>query len=374
MPKSETKSEKITSSEENTEVNLTWDKELLKELSELRGCSGHEDKVREYIKNKISPLCDEIKVDTMGNLYGIKNGKNRDNCVVISAHMDEIGFMIRFIDKEGFLRLAPIGVLNHRLLPGMRVIVNGKNGDVPGIFGEKAIHLMERNETNKVTQMEDLFIDIGVNSKTEALKLVDQGDYAEFNQIFQEFASKTRINAKSLDNRAGCYVLIKNLELLKEKNIVPENTIVFAFCVQEELGVRGSIVAAYKWHPLTALVIDVTHPFDYPNVSMSKFQDLELGKGPVIAIGPNIHPKITQLLIKLAKDNNIPYQIETEPEATSTDARSFQVSREGIPVGLLTIPLRYMHSMIETIDIKDLEQMVKLVSVYIQNNNANLLN
>lgn len=352
------------SEEPKTEIPKSIDLKLLKGLSETRGASGHETKIRNYIKEQIKPFCNVIKTDSMGNLFGIIEGNDDENTVLVAAHMDEIGFMIRYIDENGFLRVVRVGGQNYRLLPGTRVIVDGKNGDVPGIFGEKAIHLIKSKERNKVTPLEDCFVDIGAKSKEHAEKNVSIGDFIEFEQSMVHFEDSTLVNGKAFDDRIGCYIMIEAMKSIANGD-KPEHTIVFAFTSQEEIGTRGAIVAGYHINPTSALVLEVTHGIDYPSVSKSKDGDISLSKGPVIDVGPNLHPKISKRIIELAKKLEIPYQIEPEPYPTGTDARSIQISRSGIPVGLVCVPLRYMHTMIETIDLIDLDNAVKLVTAYL---------
>lgn len=340
------------------------DMELLRHLSEERGCSGNESKIRGYIKEQIKPHCDVIKTDSMGNLFGIIEGKDDENTVLVAAHMDEIGFMIRYIDENGFLRVTRVGGQNHRLLPGSRVIVNGKNGAIPGIFGEKAIHLIDRKERSKVTPLDECFVDIGAKNREEAEKVVSIGDFVEFQQSLQQFENSTLVNGKAFDDRIGCYIMIQALKAIAEDD-KPQHSIVFAFTSQEEIGTRGATVAGYEINPTSALVLEVTHGIDYPSTSKAKEGDISLSKGPVIDVGPNLHPKISRRIIEVAKKLEIPHQIEPEPYPTGTDARSIQITRSGIPVGLISVPLRYMHTMIETIDLVDLHNAERLVTGYL---------
>jgi putative aminopeptidase FrvX len=345
------------------------DIELLKKLSEIKGCAGHEKNIREFIKNIITPLCDEVKTDTIGNLYGIKYGKDRDrsHSILLAAHMDEIGFMVRYIEKEGFIRVANVGGQNIRLLPGTRVCVSGSKQEVFGVFGEKAIHLMDTKDREKVTPLDECFIDVGMPNKEEVEKYISVGDYIEFDQPFMRFLNSSLVNGKAFDDRLGCYVLIHALQevskISQEKTL--EQTVIFCFSTQEELGTRGAMVAGFQTKPTSAVVLEVTHGIDYPSVSKSKIVEIDLGKGPSICVGPNLHPVIANALIETAKKNKIPFQIEPESAPTGTDARSIQVTGPGIPVGLVAVPLRYMHTMIETIDLKDLTYTSDLITKYI---------
>lgn len=346
-----------------------WDIELLRGLSETRGCSGHEEKISKYIRNIITPLCDEVFSDTMGNLYGLKHGVNygkpEDTSVMSSAHMDEIGFIVRFIDKNGFIRVSQIGGQNPRLLPGTRLLIDGYNGEIPGVFGEKAIHFLKPEERKKTSELKDLFIDVGLKSKEEVEKYVSIGDFAEFDQKLQEFPNSTRVNGKSLDDRVGCYVQIRALQELLKITEKPKQTMIFVFSTQEEIGVRGATVAGYRINPTLALALEVSFDFGHPNIKLSDFTDIKMGRGPTISVGPNLHPKISKKLIDLGKEHNIPFQVSPASRPTGTDARIIQVTREGIPVGLVATPIRYMHTMIETLDLVDLEHTVDLVTKFL---------
>ncbi|TFG19954.1 MAG: M42 family peptidase [Promethearchaeota archaeon] len=346
-----------------------WDIELLRGLSETRGCSGHEEKISKYIRNIITPLCDKVFSDTMGNLYGVKFGANygkpEDTSVMLSAHMDEIGFIVRYIDKEGFVRVSQIGGQNPRLLPGTRILIDGINGEVPGVFGEKAIHFLKPEERKKTSELNDLFIDLGLTSKEEVEKYVSIGDFAEIDQKMQEFPNSTRVNGKSFDDRVGCYVQIRALQNLSKMAVKPKQTIIFVFSVQEEVGVRGATIAGYRINPTLALALEVSFDFGHPNIKISDFSDIKMGKGPTISVGPNLHPKISKKLIEIGKEHNIPFQVSPASTPTGTDARIIQVTREGIPVGLVATPIRYMHTMIETLDLVDLESTVDLVTQFL---------
>ncbi len=350
-------------------VEPTWDIELLRGLSETRGCSGHEEKISKYIREVITPFCDKVFSDTIGNLYGIKygvkHGTPEDTSVLLSAHMDEIGFIVRYIDKNGFLRVSQIGGQNNRLLPGTRILIDGEKGEIPGIFGEKSIHFLPADERKKTSELKDLFVDLGLSSKEEVEKYISIGDFAEFDQKMQEFPNSTRVNGKSMDDRAGVYVLIRALQNISKLPDKPKHTIIFTFSTQEEIGVRGATVAGYRINPTLALVLEVSFAFDHPNLKKSDFADVKMGKGPTVAIGPNLHPKISKLLIEIGKKHKIPFQVISAHRPTGTDARIIQVTREGIPVGLLEVPLRYMHTMIETIDLVDLENTTDLVTQFL---------
>ncbi|MHA1341423.1 MAG: M42 family metallopeptidase [Promethearchaeota archaeon] len=365
----EEKAPKESKEERLKRIESLIDFELLRNLSEIRGCSGHEDAIREYIKNKISPYCDEIKTDSMGNLYGIKYGKNKNKSILLASHMDELGFIVRFIDKNGFLRVSRIGGQNLRVLPASKVIISSKNGEVPAIFGEKPIHLMKSKERETVSKFENLFLDIGVSSKKDAEEKVSIGDYAEFEQNLLRFPGTTVVSGKGFDDRIGCYVLISVLKQISEAVASSENelnqTVIACFTTQEEIGLRGAAIIGNVITPTSALVIEVTHSLDFPGINPEEFSELKLREGPSISVGPNLHPRICRTLIDLAKKYDIKFQIEPENAPTGTDARNIQVTGKGIPVGLISVPIRYMHTPIETLDLEDVVSTIDLVMKYI---------
>jgi len=345
------------------------DFQIIKNLTEIQSCSGNESRIRQYIRETVEAYCDQVKTDILGNLICFIEGKaggDQKLRVLLDAHMDEIGFMVRYIDKKGFIRFSQIGGQNVRILPGQKVTIHSSSGeDVMGIIGEKPIHLLEQEERKKTSKIEDLFIDVGMSSNEEVKKYISVGDYIVLKQECSLFKGNKRIVSKSFDDRAGCFVLIKLIMELSQMKASLDKDLIFNFAAQEEIGVRGATVSAFNISPDIGVVVEVSHAIDFPGVSKDKHHDCSLGSGVVIRVGPNLYPKLTKLLIDIAKDENIPYMLIAEPRPTPTDARAIQMTKTGIPCALVETPLRYMHTNIETIEYQDLICTISLLKSFI---------
>lgn len=340
---------------------LSDDYALLKELTEIASCSGFETSITNYIQKLLQNTCDSFEIDAMGTLYATIKGNPGNRTVMIDAHADEIGFQVVYIESSGFLRVEEIGGQNPRILPGSRVIIHSaRGGPLIGIIGEKPIHLLTQEQRKKTSDLTDLFVDLGLASKEEVEKYVDVGDFVTFAQKTERFSNSTLATGKSFDDRAGCWALIRMLQKVKANGPTAVN-IIGVFASQEEIGVRGATTAAFKTDPDYALVLEVNHALDFPGAPKAERGDVSIGKGPIIPIGPNVHPKMSQKIIQTAKNAKIPIQTVALPRPASNDARTIQISRNGIMTGLITIPLRYMHTTVETLDLKDLHQTAELL-------------
>ena len=349
------------------------DFKIIKNLTEIQSCSGNESRIREYIKHTIESHCDEIETDILGNLFCYIKGKQKSEenrlRVMLDSHMDEIGLMVRFIDKKGFIRFSQVGGMNPRILPGQKVTIHSSSGEeIVGVIGEKPIHLLEEEERKKPIKLKDLFIDAGFKNAEEAKKYVAVGDYIIFKQECTPFVGKKRIFSKSFDDRAGCFVLIKLIMELSQLKDSLDKDLIFLFASQEEIGVRGATVGAYTITPDMSITVEVTHAIDYPGVSEDKYYECKLGSGVSISTGPNLYPKLTKLLIDTAKEENIPYVLEAEPRPTPTDARAIQMTKSGVPCALVAIPLRYMHTNISTIEYQDMIETKNLLKAFLLKN------
>lgn len=333
-------------------------KEILKTLSLQSIPPGREDKISETIREYLSKSCEEIKVDNLYNTIAIQRSNKQNRKIMVTAHTDEIAMMVSDIDENGFIKFSTIGGIDLRILLAQEVIIHGKN-ELLGVIGAKPPHILTEKEKKKEIKIENLFIDTGLSA--EQIKgVVRIGDYITFKAVWNELQNNM-VSSKSLDNRAGLAIMIGIAKELSEHNLV-ETDVAYVASSQEEVGLRGAAVSAYGIEPDLAIVVDGTFG-DMPGVD--KEEIYELGKGPAIAVGPNLHKKLTSELINYAKEKNIPYQIDVQPDNTGTDAWAIQTVRDGIPVILVSIPLRYMHTTVEAISIDDLEQTVKLLSQYI---------
>ncbi len=319
-------------------------KDLLRKLTEAYGPSGSEGQIRDVIREEVSAYVDDIKVDALGNLICLKKGTGGGKKLLIDGHMDEIGLMVTHIDKNGFLRFGNIGGVNPFVSLGQRVYF--ENG-TQGVVGSDRVTDVKDMKTEK------LFIDIGAKDKEEASAKVRIGDSAAFFQPAVSFGN--RFVAKALDDRAACAVIIETLKRLGET----PNDIYALFSTQEEVGLRGARVAAYGISPDVGIALDVTRTGDTPKgVTM----DVSLGGGAAIKVKDSsliCTPALRAYMEKVAEENGIKYQLEIL-EAGGTNSGAIQMTKAGIPAGVISIPCRYIHSPSEMVDLEDVEDCVKL--------------
>jgi len=344
-------------------------KDFLKKISSSPGVSGHEEQVARIIAQEFTRYTHEVNMDSLGNVLAFRKGQRTEEKepikILVSAHMDEIGLMVSKIEKGGFLRISPLGGIDPRSLLNQEVVVHGQQ-DLPGVIGAKSPHILDPEEIEKGIKMEKLFIDVGF-SEEEVKKRVSVGDPVTINREFMELSGE-HVAGKAMDDRAGVALVLKFLQELQYLNHQAD---VYAVAtVQEEVGVRGAIVSAYNIIPHLGIAVDVTHG-DMPGVAEYKTSEIE--KGTVITTGPNIHPQIYNKLVEIAREYNIPYQEDITPGPTGTDARAFQISREGIATGLVSVPLRYMHTSVELISLKDIHASALLLARFTASLNNDFL-
>lgn len=331
---------------------------LLKKLTEASGVSGNEKEVREMIIEEIKDYVDEIKIDSLGNLIAIKKGSAGYPKIMLAAHMDETGLMVKSIDENGFIKFYTVGGIDDRILIS-KVVSIGKD-KVRGVIGAKAIHLQEPDERNKTLKHKQLYIDIGAKSKAEAEKLVSLGDYVTFFSDYVEFGDQL-VKAKALDDRIGCAILI---EILKYRY---NSTIAAVFTVQEEIGLRGAGPAAYSLNPDIAVIVEGTTCHDVTDIDEPNFAT-RLGAGPALSIMDNAsyyNKNILNRIIETAKKENIPYQLR-QTTMGGTDAGSIHLAREGILCAGIAVPCRYIHSPISVMSKKDFEGCSNLVKAFLE--------
>lgn len=333
-------------------------KELIKELSGMRGISGYEYRITEKIKEIFMPYADEVYTDISDNVIAVKKcGKPDAKRVMIEAHIDEIGLMVNEIDERGFIGVVNVGGVDPRILPACEVIVHGKR-DVKGVIGAKPPHLMNTDDENKAYKMADMAVDTGL-SPEEVREVIRVGDSITMTSLCCELLDG-RLAGKSLDDRAGVAVLAKILKNLEKVNLEVD---VYAVCaVKEEVGGFGAQTSTYAINPDIAVAIDVCHGITPDN----SYCAYEVGGGAVVTIGPNIHPAISKRLCDIAEKNDIKNNIDIDGGNTGTDAWVMQVVRDGIPTGLLSIPLKYMHTSREVIDVSDAEAVSDMLTKFIQ--------
>ncbi len=335
---------------------------LIKALSDLRGISGFEYGISDKIKEYFVPYADEIKTDNLDNIIAVKKSNNLDAFkIMIEAHMDEIGLMVKDIDERGFITFTPVGGVDRRILPSLEVVVHGKE-NIIGVIGSKPPHLMDGDD-KKMTAIKDMYIDTGY-SADKLRELVSVGDTITFAQSVGKL-SKNQLSLKTLDDRAGIAALITCFKKLSKLDLDVD---VYAVCAtQEEVGLRGAKVAAYGICPDVAIAIDVCHGVTPDNLENA----FSTGSGTVISIGPNIHPLVLKRLKSVAKKNKIKVSLDVDGGDTGTDAWAIQVAKWGVPTGLLSIPLKYMHTSVETVDVRDCKLTAELITKFILDLNDN---
>jgi len=331
--------------------------DTLEKLSNACGVAGREEEVKRLLSEMLKPYVDEVKEDKLGNVIGVKRGGENAPKVMLAAHIDEIGLLIKTISKDGFLQFTKIGGIDDRILIAQNVIVHTEKGPLHGIIGSKPPHIQKEEERKKVVTYDELFIDIGAESFEEAKQMgVKIGDPVSFNIKFAKIGKDSALG-KAFDDRVGCAVMIEAMKQLEKT----ECTVYAVGTVQEEVGLRGATTAAFGLYPDVGIAIDVTVAGDVPGVK--EFEaPVKLRKGPSLTVadyGLITHPKVLRLLIDAAEKNGIPYQLETGLQGT-TDAARISLTREGVPSGVISIPTRYIHSPASLLSLKDAENAVKL--------------
>ncbi len=324
--------------------------ETLKLVTQVFGVSGNEDEIREVITNEIKKHVDEIRVDAMGNLIAVKRGKKKK--IMLAAHMDEIGVIATFIDDNGFIRFSNIGGVSQLTALGQRV--RFRNGTIGTVNKE------EKLEDVRDLKLSKMYIDIGCKNREETEKLVKIGDAANFAGDFT--VQGNCAISKAMDDRSGCAVLIELIKSLPKT----DNEIYFVFTTQEEVGLRGAKTAAFGIMPDCAIALDVTLTGDTPECDK---REVKLGGGPAIKVKDTsylAHPAIRRELENLASENGIPYTLELLDRGGS-DPGAIQTTGAGVPCGGISIPCRYVHSPAEMVSLEDLENCVKLTSLFIKN-------
>lgn len=334
--------------------------ELMRELCLASGVSGGEDEVAEIIERELKDVADNIERDVMGNIIVTKKGSKKAPKIMLDAHMDEIGLMVKYIDDNGYILFSKIGGINDQMLMNQTVTIHSSVGeDVIGVIGSKPPHVTKPEERNKVVNYDSMFIDIGAKDKEDAEKMVRVGDLMTFNSLFVEYPNNL-VMGKAMDNRVGCYVLIEVL-----KRVDADVTVYGVGSVQEEVGLKGAKTAAFKLNPDYALALDVTLSGDHPGIKPEE-APVVMGKGPALIIsdasgrGILTQPAVRDLLIKAGEENDIDYQLEVSDGGT-TDGTAIHLTREGIPTGVISVPTRYIHTPVSICSMDDIESTIELI-------------
>lgn len=335
--------------------------DYLKQLVEAHGAPGYEEHVQKIFRSRVADCCDRVDTDLLGSVLAVRNEAGNPR-ILLDGHSDEIGFLVRYIDDKGFLFVAPSGGWDEEVVVSQRVLVHTASGPISGVFGKKAIHLMDADERKKKSELHNLWIDIGASSGDEAREVVEIGDSVTMDARFTPVLGGKAV-AKSFDNRSGIFCVSETLRSLKKTT---KASVYGVAAVQEEIGLRGAKAATYAVDPLIGIAIDVTHALDIPDANKRKAGDVKIGAGPVIVRGPNINPKVFRRLVEVAKKKKLPYQVAASGQGTGTDANVIQLSRGGVATGLVSIPLRYMHNPCELLALDDLDNTVALLTAFIE--------
>ncbi|MGV3487781.1 MAG: M42 family metallopeptidase [Tuberibacillus sp.] len=345
-------------------------KSLLQQLDEIPGVSGDEEKVAEFIKEELNGSFDDHFADSLGNQFFVKKGKSPDFKVMLAAHMDEIGFVVMHIDDNGFVTIGPVGGHDSRMVISQVLAIHTENkGIVRGITGSKPAHIVSPEEGKKAIPFEDMYLDVGTNSKEETLALgVQVGDFVTFDKKGQFLNDGDVFTGKAVDDRAGCAVLVEVMKRLADKDIYP--TVYGAATVQEEVGIRGAGPAGHRIQPDIALSIDVTMSGGTPGISEKQIP-VKLGKGAAITMydgGLAVPKKLSRKLIQVAENREIPYQRDVLLKG-ATDGRAISLSGNGVVTGTVSIPSRYIHSSVGCVHFADVEHTIQLIVAFIESLN-----
>lgn len=335
--------------------------EFLRALVEEGGPAGYEQPIQALFRREAEAHGAEVEVDVLGNAIAALNRGGTPR-VMLAGHADEIGFLVRYINDDGFIYFAPVGGWDAEIAVGQRVTIHSAQGPVVGVIGKRAIHLMDEEDRKKKSELHKLWIDIGVKSRAEAEALLTIGDPITMRRPLERLQGDL-VTAKSFDNRMAVWVCADTLRLLKGKSFPA--AVYSVSTVQEEIGLRGARTSSFGVSPQVGLAIDVCHSTDYPDADKRKVGDIRLGRGPVVSRGANINPRVFELLVRASREEGIPIQIEAAPAGTGTDANTMQINQAGMATGLVSVALRYMHSPCETLSLGDLENAARLCAAFI---------
>ena len=336
--------------------------EFLKAIVKTSSPSGYEGDLADLYRSYVSPFAEDVRTDVMGSVIAVINPEAEFK-VMIAAHIDEIGLMIHHIGDDGFLHFQMIGGNDSVVADGQRVWVKGTKR-IPGVIGRKSMTVQSPEEMKQKPSRKELWIDIGANSKEEAEEMVSLGDVATFQPEFQELLG-SRATGRAFDNKAGVFAMAEALRYLSESGTLRSDIGIYAAAtVQEEIGSRGARTAAYAIRPNVAIAIDMGVATDLPNIMPHEYGLLALGQGPAISRGPNTNPVVCQLLQEAAENAGLPFQIRPDPASSPTDARVLQMTGAGVAAARLEIPLRYMHTPCEVLDLEDVDRCARLLAAF----------
>ncbi|MCC7261475.1 MAG: M42 family metallopeptidase [Candidatus Latescibacteria bacterium] len=337
---------------------------FLEALVAAPGPSGYEGPVRRVWTAQMQSCADEVRVDVHGNAIAVANPKGRPR-VMLAGHMDELGFQVLHLDDKGFIYFDTIGGFDMGIVPGRKVRIHTAKGEVLGVIGKRPIHLMSGEERKKVPEQHELWIDIGAKDIKEARKLVEIGDPITYDANFEALRRELAVS-RGFDNKVGAYVVAEVLRQVAQSRKKAKAALYAVATVQEEVGLRGARTSTFGIDPLVGIAVDVTFATDHPGMDKRKTGEVNIGGGPVINRGANVNPVVFERLVSAARKEKIPFQVCAEPGGTGTDANAMQVAGAGVATGLVSLPLRYMHTPVELVSLKDLDHAVSLLAAFVQ--------
>jgi endoglucanase len=346
---------------------------FLKRLLETPSPSGYERPIQDVVRAWAADFADEVRTDRHGNVIAVRRAAREGEPggvsprsgepprVMLAGHCDQIGLMVQHIDDNGFLYVQPIGGWDMQVLLGQHLTVWAKDGPIAGVVARRATHLLTSDERNKVPQFTDVWIDLGAKDRKDAEELISPGDPVTVELGYRPLRNGLAASP-AMDDKVGLWTVMEALRLLHERPL--PCSVYCVSTVQEEIGLRGATTSAYGIHPSVGVAVDVCHATDTPGNDKKQLGDTRLGAGPVLFRGPNINPRVLERLQDAAKGAEIPVQVRGAPRATGTDANTLQLSREGVAVGLVGIPNRYMHSPVEVVCLEDLDRAARLLAEF----------
>lgn len=351
----------LVSRETNTDMR-NESLQFLQRLVNTPSPSGHETRGQRVWLDYVQPYADETFSDAYGNVVAVLN-KGGSPRVMLAAHADEIAMVVNYLDDDGFIYVRRLGGVDAAITKAQRVTIHTAKAPVKGVVGNVAPHLMKEESEHKAIRIHDLFIDIGAGNRKEAAKLVSIGDPITLNDEFELLRNDLAV-ARAFDNRIGTFAVAEALRLAREGKAKLQAEVCAVSNIMEEVGLLGARQIAYSLKPDVALVVDVTHATDYPTVSKSQHGDVRIGKGPTITHGGCNHPAVVARVEQVAKAHKIQLQHEAMSATSGTDTDVIFWTRGGIPSGLISLPNRYMHSPVEIVSLKDLEQIPQLLAAF----------
>ena len=339
--------------------------ELLEQLSNAFGPSGHEDDVRDLLVDVTKPLVDELRIDRVGNIVATRRGK-RDDVVLLDAHMDEVGFLVSFVEESGFVRLHPLGGWDARVLPGHALTIKGRGGElVRGVIGTLPPHITADTDRTKAFPLPDLFLDIGATSRDDAASMgAEVGCPVVPGGSFERLGDDL-VMGKAFDDRVGCTVGVSVLDALQSQDL--DTTLVVTFVTSEEVGLRGARTVADQVLPSIAIALEGTTAVDVPGVGGAK-KLASMGRGPAVTIADSgiiASPVVNRKIQEIADANSIPYQMKL-PGGGGTDAAAYQPVGHGVLVGVMAVPVRYIHAPLSMLRPSDVDATIRLATAFVR--------